>query len=77
MCREIEDLIAMCETCRNFKTNNPREPLISHELPHRPWEQVGVDLFELKGEDYLIPVDITVTVSFEKFIALSALFQQL
>ena len=28
-----------------------------HEIPSRPWEQVGVDLFELDQKQYMITVD--------------------
>ena len=28
-----------------------------HEVPSRPWEKVGTDIFELKNKSYLITVD--------------------
>ena len=34
-----------------------REPLITHEIPTRPWTKVGCDLFGLNGRDYLLTVD--------------------
>lgn len=30
---------------------------MSHEVPHRPWEKVAVDLFSLNQKDYLVTVD--------------------
>ena len=30
---------------------------MSHDLPDRPWEKVGVDLKQLQGRDYLVTVD--------------------
>ena len=47
MSAEVKELISTCETCRKFETGNPKEPLMPHDVPSRPWEQVGVDLFEL------------------------------
>ena len=34
---------------------NPKETLMSHEIPERPWQKIGVDL--MKGKDYLITTD--------------------
>jgi IS30 family transposase len=30
---------------------------MSHEVPQRPWQKIGVDLFTIHGKDYLITVD--------------------
>lgn len=37
--------------------NNPREPLLSHPLPSRPWEKVGTNLFQFRGSEFLLCVD--------------------
>ena len=34
-------------------------PMIVHELPQRPWQNVATDLFMLENEHYLIVVDFT------------------
>ena len=34
-----------------------RETLLPHEVPTRPWQTLGTDLFELEGDNYLIIVD--------------------
>ena len=57
MSAEVKELIATCETCRKFETSNPKEPLMPHDVPSRPWEQVGVDLFELNKKDFMVTVD--------------------
>ena len=31
--------------------------MISHELPTRPWEKVGTDIFEMEHASYLMTVD--------------------
>ena len=57
MSRELETYMAQCETCNTHAMEQQREPLISHEIPSRPWEKVGCDLFELNGRDYMVTVD--------------------
>ena len=57
MSAEVKELIATCETCRKFETSNPNELLMPHDIPSRPWEQVGVNLFELDKKNYMITVD--------------------
>ena len=31
--------------------------LMRHEVPSRPWEQIGVDLFELNKKEFMVTVD--------------------
>ena len=31
--------------------------MISHPVPSRPWQVLAVDLFELRGQDYLVTTD--------------------
>ena len=33
------------------------EPIITAEMPERPWQKVGSDIFSLEGRSYLITVD--------------------
>ena len=40
-----------------YETSHQKESLIPHEVPSRPWQQVGVDLFELNKKEYMITVD--------------------
>ena len=54
---EINEMITMCETCRHFEANQPKEPLMPVETPSRPWEKIGVDLFSFDNKDFLIKVD--------------------
>ena len=35
----------------------PQEPLIQSDIPTRPWEKVGVDLFQIADRSYLVTVD--------------------
>lgn len=57
MAKQIKDKISKCSICLQYETNATKEPLLSHEVPQRPWEKVGVDIFTFKDHDYLITVD--------------------
>ena len=54
---EIEETISKCNTCLELRNQPPREPMIPHPVPSRPWSKVGSDIFELQGRHYLILVD--------------------
>ena len=55
---EIKQYISACEICREFDTTSqPNESLMSHEVPSRPWERVGADIFTLYDKDYLVTID--------------------
>ena len=57
MSGEIKQFIEMCDVCRAFDRKQPKETLIPHEVPDRPWAKVGVDLFTYRGRNCLICVD--------------------
>ena len=54
---QIEELVSNCSTCLHHANANQREPLHPHEIPSRPWQKVGTDLFEWNGKPHLIVVD--------------------
>ena len=54
---QIKDKVAMCEICNEFRNSQAKQPLKPHEIPERPWQILGTDLFELDGQNYLILVD--------------------
>ena len=54
---EIETFIAKCEVCSVHRPTQQKEPMISHEVPDRPWQKVACDLFEIRGKHYVICVD--------------------
>ena len=54
--QDISNMIENCNPCcKNFQIRS--EPMISSVLPQHPWEKIGTDLFELKGNSYLLLVD--------------------
>ena len=57
MSAEIDNVVSKFETCQTHSNANQREKLQSHPDPSRPWQQIGMDLFEWKGKPHLIIVD--------------------
>ena len=55
--KDIDDLISKCSICQEHQTSQRHEPLMSHDLPQRPWQTIGMDMFYLDGEDYLLVAD--------------------
>ena len=55
--KEIEDLVSNCSLCITYHNAQQREIFIEHEVPDAPWIKVGVDLFSLFEENYIIIVD--------------------
>ena len=57
MSSALRDTILKCSVCLAHRPEQPREPLMSHELPDRPWQKVATDLFELYNVTYCVLVD--------------------
>lgn len=56
MHNQILQKIESCEKCCMFRQNRV-EPLITSDIPERPWQIIGMDLAELNKKHYLIFVD--------------------
>ena len=57
MSAEIKQQVEAGEICRTFEMSQQKQTLMPHEVPSRPWEKVGTDLFEFKNKSYPITVD--------------------
>ena len=57
MDEDIKEAIERWQPCQELQRSNTKEPLIPIEIPTRPWEIVGTDLFEIEGNGYLLVVD--------------------
>ena len=53
---ELEQMVKSCQKCIE-QSNEKVEPLLPIDFPSRPFQRVGSDLFELKGQTYLLVVD--------------------
>ena len=54
--KEIEERVSTCHTCAKVRPE-PKETMMAASFPSRPWERVGIDLFELNGKVNIVIVD--------------------
>lgn len=54
---DIEDFIKKCKICERYARKNCKETLKPYELPNRPWERVGADIFSYGNNSYLVMMD--------------------
>ena len=54
---DLKIFINQCSFCQTYSRNNKAEPIKSTCLPERPWQKLGMDLFELGGKTYFLVVD--------------------
>ena len=54
---DIDRLIKSCSACAQVQSSQPKEPMQPHDVPGVPWQKVGMDFFELRGQQYLIMTD--------------------
>ena len=47
MTQQIRDEVSKCGVCAEYAVSQPKEPLMTPELPSRPWSIVAQDLFSL------------------------------
>lgn len=55
--KDIDKLISRCDTCQKYRNKQAKEPMTVTDVPTAPWHKVGMDLFHLKGKDYLVVID--------------------
>ena len=56
MSNDIAELVGSCRVCQQFAASQQAEP-VQQAPADRPMEQVCVDLFDFKGDTYLVAVD--------------------
>ena len=54
---DIMQLVESCMSCLKFKPQQISEPLMPNDVPVRPWQKVGTDLFYHNRNTYLLVVD--------------------
>ncbi|XP_029657086.1 uncharacterized protein K02A2.6-like [Octopus sinensis] len=54
MYKDIEKTVSTCHICQKYRNSQQKEEMISSDIPRRPWQTIGVDLFTEGQEWYLI-----------------------
>jgi len=52
--KDIENIVQQCPICQETSRSQTKETLIPHELPTRPWQYIGTDLFHYGENEYLM-----------------------
>ena len=68
MSADIKDQVEKCSVCAEFQAKNASQPMLSHQIPDRPWSKIATDLFTLHSKNYITVVDY-----FSDFIEVSEL----
>ena len=57
MDKELTDYVLSCPICKKHRSANAKEPLMPHEIPLRPWQNISCDIFAFGNQQYLITAD--------------------
>ena len=57
MAKDLRDTVNNCDPCQTLRPANRKEPLLQHKMGEKPWEKIGMDLFEIENRSYLVMVD--------------------
>ena len=68
MSSQIEDAVSDCVMCNTYQNKQGRETMKATKTPDLPWVQVASDIFDWKGEHYVLTVDY-----YSKFIEVDKL----
>ena len=55
--KEVINQVNQCDPCQKYQRKAAKEPILQPEPPNRAWEGLSSDLFEFKGQQYLILTD--------------------
>ena len=65
---QIREFARSCEKCQILSASQPREPMLSLDIPPAPGLEICSDYFYLQGQDYVLFVDL-----FSNFVEIYAL----
>ena len=54
---DIRRMEKTCDPCNKHQPAQPKLQILQPDLPTRPWENLGTDIFEFNGENYLMVID--------------------
>ena len=55
--KEIGNHVMRCELCQTISRSQQKETAIPMEIPNRPWQRLGIDIFFQGGKWYLLIAD--------------------
>ena len=55
--KDIENHVMSCDPCQVNGRSQQKEPIIPFEVPNRPWQRIGIDLFHHNKGWYVILAD--------------------
>ena len=57
MGEDIFHYVDQCQICNSAKRHQQKEPLNLHQVPSRPFEFVGTDLFDFNSKTFIVLID--------------------
>ena len=54
---DITQLVLNSPTCLKYRNSNPKDPLMSPEIPEYPWQVVASDIFTWNQKDFIVVAD--------------------
>lgn len=54
---DIEQIVINCRVCQENSRKERKEPMISHEIPNKPFSKIACDILEHKTKNYLVVID--------------------
>ena len=55
--KDIENVVKSCDMCIRYRRSQQKEPMVSHDIPSRPWEEISIDFLEIEKQKWLVTVD--------------------
>jgi len=71
MSQQIQNMVEDCSICNTYQNQQPKEPMKPSKIPGLPWSEIASDLFDWKGDTYLLTIDY-----YSKFIEVDKLIDQ-
>lgn len=50
-------MIEKCDACVTYRNLQSKEPLLPHNIPHKPWNKTAMYLFNFVNRNYLMIVN--------------------
>ena len=51
---DIETMVKCCAVCQESQTEHRQQHILAHDVPSTPWTKVASDMFQIKGDNYLL-----------------------